>query len=299
MDEHDSNDEKCIFPPDHPLPADKLGLYSPARDFYAEQDIANYLVGQAPDEHVQNVERVKLEYVLGTPYEIWDVITDNNRWWVITNPTNLYSQRHFPSLDYTLSFHIGLMMRVISKSKNEGDFIETPFDEVFRRHQQASDLLERAIEAVDYQGVGMQLRECLVSLIGAIRRHLSEIDFAERPKDAAVVEWNNLFANHLLPSKKNSELRTYLKALVDKTWPLVNWLTHHRNASQSSAQVALDAVESIIKHYVQIVSRERIDRMEECPNCASRDLRTFYDRSILPDGAYFEQCAQCEWDNHP
>ena len=94
-----------------------MGRYSPARDFYAENDIAEYVLTQARDETVQNVERVKTEYIMGDPYEVWDVHTDKDRWWVITNPTNLYSQRHFPGLDYTLSFHVGLMMRVRSRSE--------------------------------------------------------------------------------------------------------------------------------------------------------------------------------------
>lgn len=242
---------------------------------------------------------MKTEFVLGSPYEMWDVVTDKDRWWVITNPTNLYSQRHFPSLDYTLSFHIGLMTRVMSNSRDAGEGFETPFDEVFRRHEQAGELLERAVEAVDYQAVGMQLRECLVTLVGVVRRHLSEVDFEDRPKDAAVVEWNKLSAHHLLPGGRNSELRGYLKAVVEKAWPLVNWLTHHRHAGQSSALVAADAVEAIIKHYVQLLGRNRIDRVQQCPNCVSRDMRTWYDRAIEPDGAYFEQCAQCGWDNHP
>ena len=38
----------------------------------------------------ENYEKVKQEVVLGEMYEIWDVITDKNRWWVITNLTNLY-----------------------------------------------------------------------------------------------------------------------------------------------------------------------------------------------------------------
>jgi DNA-dependent RNA polymerase auxiliary subunit epsilon len=32
------------------------------------------------------------------------------------NPSHLYSQQHFPSLDYTLSFHVRLMARVRSCS---------------------------------------------------------------------------------------------------------------------------------------------------------------------------------------
>jgi hypothetical protein len=77
--------DACTLPPDHPLPPDQLGRYSPERDFYAEKDIADYILTQAHDETVQNVERVKTEYVMGAPYEIWDVTTDKDRWWVITN----------------------------------------------------------------------------------------------------------------------------------------------------------------------------------------------------------------------
>lgn len=79
----------------------ELSRYSVEGDPHAETDIANYVHGQAPDETVQHVERVKREVVLGEVYDIWDVTTDKDRWWVLTNLTNLYSQRHFPSLDYT------------------------------------------------------------------------------------------------------------------------------------------------------------------------------------------------------
>ena len=64
--EHNKLDTDCTLPPDHPLPADQLGRYSPERDFYAEKEIAEYLEGQARgEETVQNVERVKTEYVIG------------------------------------------------------------------------------------------------------------------------------------------------------------------------------------------------------------------------------------------
>jgi hypothetical protein len=66
--EHNKLDSDCTLPPDHPLPADQLGRYSPERDFYAEKEIAEYVEGQLRgEETVQNVERVKTEYVMGTP----------------------------------------------------------------------------------------------------------------------------------------------------------------------------------------------------------------------------------------
>jgi hypothetical protein len=299
--EHNKLDsDDCVLPPDHPLPADQLGRYSPERDFYAERDIADYVEGQARgEETVLNVERVKTEYVLGDAYEIWDVHTDKDRWWVITHPTNLYSQRHFPSLDYTLSFHIGLMMRVMSRSQKDGDDEASPFDEVARRQVQAAKLLERAIEAVDYQSVGMQLRECLISLVSAVRRRVELEGEAERPNDADVVGWNRLLTGKLCPGERNDELRNYMRAVVEKAWPLVNWLTHHRNANKTSSLVALDAVDAIVKHYMRLFSRERHDRTDQCPRCASRNLRTFFDIAIAPEGAYFESCAECGWDSHP
>lgn len=111
-DDADGDEKDSCIIPSNPIPARELSRHSVTRDPHLEQDIANYVQGQAPDEVVQNVEKIKQEVVLGDIYEIWDVTTDKDRWWVITNLTNLYSQRHFPSLDYTLSFHIGLMIRL-------------------------------------------------------------------------------------------------------------------------------------------------------------------------------------------
>lgn len=38
----------------------------------------------------------------------------DSRWWVITEPANLYSQEGFKSRDVALTFHIGLAIRVSS-----------------------------------------------------------------------------------------------------------------------------------------------------------------------------------------
>lgn len=170
--EDSAGDSACTLPPDHPVPADELKRYSPERDPDAERNIADYVEIETGDEAVQHVERVKIEYVLGMPHEIWDVTTDKDRWWVITNLTNLYSQRHFPSLDYTLSFHVGLMMRMASRAGRSGDESPTPLDEVFRRQNQARELFERAVETSEFQAVGMQLRECIISLVAAVRRRV-------------------------------------------------------------------------------------------------------------------------------
>jgi hypothetical protein len=110
---------ECVVPGD-PIPPELVATYSPVRDQHRERDIAQYIEGQAKDETVKHVEKVKEEFVMGERYEVWDVTTDKGRWWVVTNPTNLYSQAHFQSLDYTLSFNIGLMMRVQSRQVRSG-----------------------------------------------------------------------------------------------------------------------------------------------------------------------------------
>jgi len=180
--------DECVVH-DHPVPPEEVGRYSVERDLAAEQDIANYVQVEASDEIVQHVERVKTEYVMGDAYEIWDVTTDKNRWWVITNLTNLYLQKYFPSLDYTLSFHVGLMMRLRSRPGGADSSEPDPFDEVFRRQEQAKHRYDRAIEAEDYQAVGMQLRECLISLVGVMRRRIELRADLEKPQDANFAGW--------------------------------------------------------------------------------------------------------------
>jgi hypothetical protein len=292
------HEEGCVIH-DHPVPPEEVGRYSVERDLAAERDIANYVHGQARDEVVQHVERVKTEYVMGDPYEIWDVTTDVNRWWVISNLTNLYLQKHFPSLDYTLSFHVGLMMRLRSRPEGADSSDPDPFDEVFRRQEQAQRRHERAIEAEDYQTVGMQLRECLISLIGVIRRRVEFAPDAEKPKHADFIGWATVFVNRLCPGERNKELRRYMKGNSERTWQLVNWLTHDRNANRTASTISIQACNTIVGHYVQLIMRDRDDQSEKCPLCSSRNIRTHFDMEIEPDGAYFDTCGACNWTNHP
>jgi hypothetical protein len=76
------------------------------------QAIVDYLTSQAPDERVDLLQKVYSERLHKTTHDIWDVHTDKERWWVITNPTNLYSQSQFPDMDLALTFHVGLSLRI-------------------------------------------------------------------------------------------------------------------------------------------------------------------------------------------
>lgn len=290
--------EDCVVH-DHPVPPEELGRYSIDRDPYSEADIASYVEGQAPDEEVRHVERIKTEVVLGDVYEMWDVTTDIGRWWVITNLTNLYSQKHFPSLDYTLSFHIGLMMRLKSRPDNAGADDPSPFDEVLRREKQASDRHDRAVEAEDYQAVGMLLREALVSLLGALRRRTVIPEDIERPQDANFIAWTDVLMNQLCPGSSNKNLRQHLKSGAKESWQLVNWLTHSRNANKTASSIAIHSCQTVIGHSIQILEKSRVDKTEQCPICKSRNIRSHFDISIGDDGEYFSSCGVCDWTDHP
>jgi len=301
MTTHDAkgnNKDGCVVP-SHPVPAQELARYSVSRDPDSEQDIANYVEAEARDETVQHVEKIKQEIVLGDVYEIWDVTTDKDRWWVITNLICLYSQRHFPSLDYTLSFHIGLMMRLRSRHNGASSEHPSPFDEVFRRQEQAMNRHDGAVEAEDYQAVGVQLRECLISLVGVLRRRIQIRPDMERPQDANFVAWSELLMNELCRGNSNKELRHHLKNTAKETWQLVNWLTHDRSANKMASSFAIRACDTVVGHFCQVLEREKTDRTEQCPLCKSRNIRTHFDISIEPDGDYYMTCGVCNWSSHP
>ncbi|WP_306480742.1 hypothetical protein [Limnobacter sp.] len=297
-DDSKKPDKECVVH-DHPVPPSELGRYSVDRDPHSEQDIANYVEGQAPDESVQHVERVKREIVLGDAYDIWDVTTDKDRWWVITNLTNLYSQKYFPSLDYTISFHVGLMARLRSRSGRIDPKEPTPFDEVLRRADQAEERHVAAVEIEDFQAVGMLLRESLLSLISAIRSQVTIEANVEKPQDANFIAWCDLLMNHLCPGGSNKDLRQHLKNTAKETWQVTNWLTHTRNATRAASSIALHSCQTVIGHYVQILEGGRAERVGQCPVCKSRDIRTHFDGAIPPEGEYFASCGACDWNDHP
>jgi hypothetical protein len=76
---------------------------------------------------------------------------------VITAPTNLYSQKLMPSLDYTLSLHIGVTARMASAQPVDVNALEQiVMADAWRRREQAAELLNKADEAEDFQAVGMR-----------------------------------------------------------------------------------------------------------------------------------------------
>jgi hypothetical protein len=94
-------------------------------------------------------------------------------------------------------------------------------------------------------------------------------------------------------------MRQYLKGTAADTWQLVNWLTHTRSATKTAATISAQACDTLVGHFISLVERERLDHIEECPLCKSRDVRSHFDPTIEPDGDYFQTCGVCDWRSHP
>jgi hypothetical protein len=109
---------------------------------HERRSVSEYVELEAENECVTHAEKISSERVMGHEYDVWDVETDKNRWWVITNPTNLYLQSEFKSMDFALSFHIGLMHRVFAKqarSARTGDEERDRLRAAWRKWEQAGD----------------------------------------------------------------------------------------------------------------------------------------------------------------
>src|SRR5688572_20321715 len=114
--------DDCVIPTRPPPGALRSTLIETSP--YEERQVIDYFEWQSSKDpkgpaKVEHLELVKSEAVWGRVHKVWDVHATDARWWVITEPTNLYSQELFPSLDYTLSFHIGLMARVAARSQSK------------------------------------------------------------------------------------------------------------------------------------------------------------------------------------
>ena len=127
-------------------------------------EIRSYMEWQAPDLKVDFLQKVYSETVINHRHDVWDVHTNKDRWWVITNPTDLYSQEQFPNMDLAVTFHVGLCIRIPRSEKPSlaGIPIE-PFAECFRYLQEASDAVSHAEEVADYQAIGVRCRETLLA----------------------------------------------------------------------------------------------------------------------------------------
>lgn len=280
----------------------KIALKDPD---HQRQEIVEYVEWQVNkvDEtqyKVVHLERIKSEFVFGTEHVAWDVHTDEpERWWVITGPTNLYSQQAFPSLDYTLSFHVGVMTRVAARdTKRAPPARKDRLRSAWRRWETAAEAIDFAQESEDFQAIGMRCRETLVSLVKALQKDIKLPDGTDRPKAADFMNWFQYIAQQYAGGARKEHMRSYLMATSRETWQLVNWLTHTSKASLHEGQLALDATSNLLRMTSLVVIQAESEAPQICPACYSYRIVAVYEPDIGRNPPYVSLCESCGWNNH-
>lgn len=260
------------------------------------QSIVEYVEWQSRKDRdrVTFLEKVQTEYVLGEAHDCWNVQTKQRRWWVITNPTNLYSQELFPSLDYTITFHLGLMLRLSTKRKGtEDDRLGDRLATAFRRWEQAAEALDQSKESEDIQAVGMRCRETLLAFIRQVANPKMVASGQETPQTSNFVGWSALIADTIAPGGSNERVRGYLKAIAKEGWQFVSWLTHGTHATRFDGIMALDATHALLEAYGAALLRYERQAVDRCERCGSLQLIAIYDPEFQRDGA---KCLSCGWE---
>jgi len=285
--------EDCLIPP--ALPKGEIHKLLFRQSEEEAQQIKEYVEWQAHgEEKVLHTEKVASERVFGREYDVWDVHTCKERWWVITNPTNLYSQALMPSLDYTLSFHIGLMARVAARREPEGSEAEQEFLVVSNRKLvQASEAFDHADEAEEFQAVGMRCRECLLALVRELTQGSDLGEGEDIPKAGDFPAWSERIANTIAPGDAMEYVRGYLKTTGERGWRLVNWLTHAHNATRHDAELALTATSHIVNNYASAVLKRRAGAPERCGRCKSYRITVDWHPELGESGLYIPRCEAC------
>jgi hypothetical protein len=251
-----------------------------------EKDAIRAYVEDQAHEKVIHLEKAASELVGPARHDIWDVHCPESRWWVITNPTNLYSQRDFKSRDVALTFHIGLALRLEYAREREVPVAPESAQLLpgsWRRWQQAFETYGSGDEAETFQSVGVRLRECLVSFLGETTSDELVPDGTQRPKQADFRAWSELLANAFAAGESAAKLRSYLKKIAIETWEYVNWLIHAKNAVRMDAEIGLKAVEHLLGMFT--AARLRTGRgIRRCEECGSYQLVA-------------GECQHCGWND--
>lgn len=277
----------------------------PAMTDLEERDIREYVASQTPpdsEDEVTLVQKVGRRRLAGRSHELYDVwMSSGQRWWVITDMTNLYSQDDFKSLDQVFTYHLGLNLILHERFNVQPDEEQVQHvGKPWRRYAGAVDAMVAAAEAEDFQAVGIRCREALLALV----RENMNADWVhvqgERPQVANAKAWFGIFANSLTA---NSKPRAYLKALAEKAWDLTVWLQHYVDASELDAEVVLGATQQLLRTFTLLRVRHDQPVEERCPDCDSYQVMEESSELIERDGHFgtllHDECASCGWKSEP
>lgn len=259
------------------------------------RSIRDYVNTQSPgDDQAGLVQKIGSKRILSRVHQMYDVHCAKSRWWVITDPTNLYSQDDFPDVEQALIFHLGLGLFMMQRGRVElDDEHEGLVQGSWRRYSQAVDIMDAASESEDFQSVGIKCRDALIALA---KDHADEEwvgQLADRPKAADFKGWGNIFAERLADGK----VRAYAKALVDRTWDMTVWLQHKSDATPVDADFVLDATQHLLVVMASLMLSRGPGPPPRCPGCASYRLADDLEVVQEPErgGLYSTVCGACGW----
>jgi hypothetical protein len=264
-------------------------------------EVIEYYLSQSPGAEVSFLQKVYSEAIMGHRHNVWDVQANDGRWWVITNPTNLYSQAQFPNMDFAVTFHMGLCLRVPRTQRQRvSDRNIAPFALVLTKLHEASDALGQAQNTSDYQAIGMRCREALLAFVGAAQ-DVAEWTSEGTLKRADFRAWSELICNVALAGADQKERRRLFKSLLAEAWVFANWLTHSQSATWHDAEAAETTVAHVLGLAMSLVIRHIRSVPEVCPDCGSPHLSPEEGwREDLPEIAWERPiCADCGWTGKP
>ncbi len=257
----------------------------------------DYVNSQSPeDDQAGLVQKVGSRRIMGALHEMYDVHCERSRWWVITEPTNLYLQDDFPEVEQALIFHLGLGMFMAERSRGEiGDGDEERVSGSWRRFKQALADLDDAGESEDFQAIGIKCRD---ALLATVRDHMGAEwvgEVEDPPKVSDFKGWGNIFAERLAEGR----VRAYIKSMVDRTWDLSVWLQHNTNATPDDAELVLDATGHLLSALGRLIHRHDHGTPERCPRCGSYRLDSDVEVVEHPESGFLDStvCGACGWQS--
>jgi len=267
-----------------------------------EELVRSYMASQAPDLTVEFAQKVYAENVLNHRHDVWDVHTNVDRWWVITNPTNLYSQTQFPNMDLAVTFHVGLCLRVPRDEKTKlADLPIEPFARCYRLLSEASDALAQAQEVADYQAIGVRCREALLAFVDAAQNVMPWKSENEPPRRADFKAWVEHICNVCLVGQSHKSRRKLFKTLLETAWEFSNWLTHSKSSYWHDAEAATSTTENAMTLCISPVLQHVRSVPDACPACGSHRLSP--QRASDPSDPETEwerpACTKCDWIGTP
>jgi hypothetical protein len=206
-----------------------------------EQRVRDYMEGQAQDLTVTFVQKVYEENIVNHIHAVWDVHTNKDRWCVMTNPMNLYSQEQFPNMDYAVTFHVGLCIRIPRSEKQRAtDLPVEPFAGVYNELSDAQDRLLTAKNVADYKAIGVRCRETLLAFADVAQEVLPWTSTEEKPKRADFKTWVDHICTVILQGPAHEHRRHLFKSMLDGAWKFDNWLTHSKSSHIRDAECAIE-----------------------------------------------------------